>query len=108
MSPTQIAELEAEFIRRANADKAAGDDLNASTWQLAAALLIKAASEAEPSPLLTSKELGPLLGVSWQTVTRWKLEGRIPAAIDEPGCLRFDLAEVRAALAARATQTAAA
>lgn len=108
MSPTQIAELEAEFIRRANADKAAGDLLNASTWQLAASLLIEAAGKSQPSPLLTSKELGPLLSVSWQTVTRWKLEGRIPAAIDEPGCLRFDLAEVRAALATRAATVNAA
>lgn len=104
MTPTQIAELEAEFIRRAHADKDAGHELNASTWQLAASLLIGAASNAS-APLLTSKEIAPILKVSWQTVTRWKIEGRIPAAIDEPGCLRFDLAEVRAALASRATPT---
>lgn len=58
----------------------------------------------EPQPLMTSKELAPLLGVSWQVLNRWKREGRIPAAIDEPSCLRFDLAEVRKALAARAAE----
>lgn len=57
-----------------------------------------------PLPLMTSKEIAPLLGVSWQIVGRWKREGRIPAAIDEPGCLRFDLVEVRKALAARAAE----
>jgi hypothetical protein len=48
MTPTQIAELEAEFIRRARADEAAGDQLNASTWRLAAALLTTAATETIP------------------------------------------------------------
>jgi hypothetical protein len=45
MTPTQIAELEAEFIRRARANEAAGDQLNASTWRLAAALLTTAATD---------------------------------------------------------------
>lgn len=56
----------------------------------------------EIATLLTSKELAEALAISWQVVGRWKREGKIPAAIDEPGCLRFDLAEVRAVLAARA------
>lgn len=60
------------------------------------------------NPLLSARELAPHLGLAtnggWQTVLRWKREGRIPAAVDEPGCIRFDLAEVRAALAARALE----
>ncbi len=55
-----------------------------------------------PAPLLTAREVAPHLGVNWQIVHRWRKEGKIPAAIAEPGCVRFDLAEVRAALAARA------
>jgi hypothetical protein len=50
MTPTQIAELEAEFIRRARADEAAGDQLNGSTWRLAAALLTTAAAETSTPP----------------------------------------------------------
>jgi hypothetical protein len=48
MTPTQIAELEAEFIRRARADEAAGDQLNASTWRLAATLLVTFPTETIP------------------------------------------------------------
>jgi hypothetical protein len=47
MTPTDIAELEAEFTRRANEDREAGHTLCAATWRLAAALLINAASKAE-------------------------------------------------------------
>ena len=63
-----------------------------------------ATHKAERGELLTSKEIAPLLGINWQVVGRMKREGVIPAAIDEPGCLRFDLGEVRAALAARAAE----
>lgn len=102
MSPTQIADLEAEFRRRGKVDPAAD-----SVWRLASALLIDAASKAQPSPLLTAPELATALslkGEGWQTIHRWKRAGKIPAAIDEPNCCRFDLAEVRAALAARAAR----
>ena len=54
MTPTQIAELEAEYIRRAQADEAAGDRLNGSTWRLAAALLVTFATETStPAPILS-------------------------------------------------------
>ena len=59
------------------------------------------------APLLSARELAHRLGLAdqgWQTVLRWKRAGKIPAAVDEPGCVRFDLAEVRAALAARAAE----
>jgi len=60
--------------------------------------------------LLTAKELAPLIGLKspqgWQTVHRWKREGRIPAAVDEPHFLRFDLEEVKASLKARAKKQA--
>lgn len=58
-------------------------------------------------PLLTAKELAPLLGLTGKhaecTVNKWKQDGRIPAAIDEgPKAVRYDLAEVLAALKKRA------
>lgn len=48
MDSNQIALLEEEYLRRARADEAAGFALNASTWRLAAALLISAASPPIP------------------------------------------------------------
>lgn len=60
--------------------------------------------------LLTSKELAPLIGFNtpngWQIVLRWKKQGKIPAAVDEPNFIRFDLAEVKTALKARAKKNA--
>jgi len=60
----------------------------------------------EAPPLLDPKELAAALALKGkypdQTVARWYREGRIPAAIKEGNILRFDLAEVRAALARRA------
>ena len=59
-----------------------------------------------PPPLLSARELAPLLGLAgkhaYQTISTWHREGRFPAAIDEPNFVRFDLAEVREALAKRA------
>ncbi len=59
-------------------------------------------------PLLSAREIAPLLGLKqeagWQTVLRWHREGKIPAAISEPTFVRFDLQAVRAALAERAKQ----
>lgn len=57
--------------------------------------------------LLTAKELAPFLGLNGKhaecTVSRWKNEGRIPAAIDEgPRTVRYDLADVLEALQQRA------
>lgn len=46
MTTAQVHNLEAEFLRRSRAEKAAGDDLAASTWGLAAALLIQAESDS--------------------------------------------------------------
>jgi hypothetical protein len=63
-----------------------------------------AKQKAERGELLTSKQIAPLIGLSWKVVHEWKSAGVIPAAIDEPGCLRFDLAAVRSALAARAAK----
>lgn len=54
--------------------------------------------------LLTAAELAEVLGIAAKVARQWKREGRIPAAVDEPGCIRFDLTEVRAALAARALE----
>lgn len=60
--------------------------------------------------LLTAKELAPLIGLStehgWRVALRWFREGRFPAAINEPRCVRFDLAEVKTALKARAKKNA--
>ncbi len=50
MTPMQIAELEAEYIRRARADEAAGFSLSGATWRLAAALLVTAADTGSPAP----------------------------------------------------------
>lgn len=57
-----------------------------------------------PARLLTAAELAEILAIAPKVARQWKRDGRIPAAIDEPGCIRFDLAEVRAALAARAAE----
>lgn len=57
-----------------------------------------------PARLLTAAELAEILALAPKVVRLWKRDGRIPAAIDEPGCIRFDLAAVRAALAARAAE----
>jgi predicted site-specific integrase-resolvase len=55
--------------------------------------------------LITAAELAEHLGIAAKVVTKWKRDGRIPAAIDEPNCIRFDLAEVRKALAQRAAES---
>ena len=43
MTPHQIKALEAEYLAKAKADEAAGFPLSASTWRLAAAMLVTAA-----------------------------------------------------------------
>ncbi len=57
-------------------------------------------------PLLSAREIAPLLGLKqkrgWETVLLWRREGKIPAAIAEPNLIRFDLQAVRSALAERA------
>jgi predicted site-specific integrase-resolvase len=55
--------------------------------------------------LITASELADHLGIAAKVCRQWKRDGRIPAAIDEPGCIRFDLAEVRKALAQRAAES---
>lgn len=63
------------------------------------------------SELLTAEQLAPMIGFTCKSgkviVGRWKNEGRIPAAVDEPNFVRYDLAEVRAALKERAERKAA-
>lgn len=114
MNALDVAKLEGEFMDRALAEKAAGDLLAASTWQLAAAMLVNAQSAASDAvaPLMGPEALAAALGIEGsypeQTVCRWYREGRIPAAIKEGNILRFDLAAVRSALAARAETQAAA
>jgi excisionase family DNA binding protein len=56
------------------------------------------------SKLLTSEELAEALSVHRNTVMNWFQAAMIPAAIHEGKTLRFDLADVRRALAKRATQ----
>jgi predicted site-specific integrase-resolvase len=58
----------------------------------------------ENARLLTAAELADILAIAPKVARQWKREGRIPAAVDEPGCIRFDLSEVLAALAARAAE----
>jgi hypothetical protein len=45
MTPTQIANLEAEYIQRARMAKACEDHVTAAVWSNAASLLIDAASK---------------------------------------------------------------
>jgi hypothetical protein len=45
MTPTQIANLEAEYIQRARMAKEFDDHAIAATWEAAASLLIEAASK---------------------------------------------------------------
>ena len=63
-----------------------------------------------PQPYLTAKELAPLIGITtpqgWQTVLRWHRNKKIPAAVNEGHLIRFDLAEVKAALKSRAKKAA--
>jgi hypothetical protein len=47
MTPTQIANLEAEYIQRARQAKACGDYVTAAVWSNAASLLIEAASKPD-------------------------------------------------------------
>ena len=51
-----------------------------------------------PDDLLTSAELAARLGIRPATVLEWHRKGRIPVRRLSPKVLRFDLAEVLAAL----------
>ncbi len=55
---------------------------------------------AESDDLLTSAELAERLRVKPMTILGWYRKGRIPARKLSPKVLRFDLAEVLAALEA--------
>ena len=52
--------------------------------------------------LLTREELAKELNIGRATTYRWEEEGKLVRAIDEDGCVRFDLEECRAILNARA------
>ncbi len=56
---------------------------------------------SSPHPLLTTRELAAHLSVQPRTVRRWARARAIPHLRPTPKTLRFDLADVRAALAAR-------
>jgi excisionase family DNA binding protein len=56
--------------------------------------------------LLTSAELADALGLHRNTVKKWQAAGTIPVAIREGNTHRFDLADVRKALAKRAAKAA--
>ena len=45
MTPTQIANLEADYLQRSRQAKACGDYVTAAVWSNAASLLIEAASK---------------------------------------------------------------
>jgi hypothetical protein len=45
MTPTQITNLEADYLQRARQAKACGDCVTAAAWSNAASLLIEAASK---------------------------------------------------------------
>ena len=68
MNPTQISALEAEYLRRAAADEAEGNSLNASTWRLAAALLV---TPANLPPLPPNTRYGGRLKQQSGTVYGW-------------------------------------
>ena len=51
-----------------------------------------------PDDLLTSAELAARIGIKPATVIDWHRKGRIPGRKLSPKVLRFDLAEVLAAL----------
>ena len=54
-----------------------------------------------PEDLLTTAQLADRLGVRPSTVLDWQRKGRIPSRRLSPKVLRFDLADVLAALAPR-------
>lgn len=58
--------------------------------------------------LLPAAEIAPLLGLKgkWaaQTVSRWKREGLIPAAVDRGTLVLYSLEDVRQALSKEARQ----
>ena len=45
MTPTKIANLEGEYLKRARQAKACGDFVTAAAWSNAASLLVEAASK---------------------------------------------------------------
>jgi hypothetical protein len=45
MTPTQIANLESDYLQRSRQAKACGDHVTAAVWSNAASLLIEAASK---------------------------------------------------------------
>lgn len=47
------------------------------------------------SDLLTAKELAEKLRLNWQTVLKWKRQGKISAEIDLPAKVLFDEMTVR-------------
>lgn len=58
-------------------------------------------ADAKPDDLLTAAELAERLRVKPRTILGWYRRGRIPARKLSPKVLRFDLAEVVAALEAK-------
>lgn len=51
--------------------------------------------------LVSARELAREYDVSEKTIRNWAIEGRIPAIVVSPRCIRFDLEMVRKALEAR-------
>lgn len=102
MNATDVANLEAEFRRRAIED-------NDSTWRLAAALLITAHGNSEDSAakLLNCQELAAALSVDGSQITHWHQAGTITPEFHVGKVIRFDLASVRAELAAKSPKRAA-
>jgi hypothetical protein len=62
MTPTQIANLEAEYIQRARMAKACGDYVTAAAWSNAASLLIEAASKPACRKSRRPLDLGKVAG----------------------------------------------
>jgi predicted site-specific integrase-resolvase len=54
--------------------------------------------------LLTARQLAKEIGISYRTVLEWTAAGVIPIAIHECRIFRYDIEEVRAALAKRAAK----
>lgn len=54
--------------------------------------------------LLTAREIAPHLRMHWQTILKYKRQGKISAEIDLPNKVLFDLRKVKKQLVAETTK----
>lgn len=62
-------------------------------------------NKEKKSEFLTARQLAEVLQISQSTVHRLRRQGRIPAVMVTPKLIRFNLREVRAALATEINNT---